>query len=308
MYHKYLKFSLYVNTVILIVFMAYFFIFPTAILIHDLLDPGLRNGEIPAFAFRWHRSLSPKYAVWAQKRIASGAATQLELENISGTEWPLFGSVFFLWATESLQEAWEENHSLAPVAPKIYAKEAIEASAALINDPNHAAWVKAYWGNNYLSRENLFYRMLLINGLTSYQKLLNDRRYQDVLADQVDKLAKEIDASPYGLLDDYPGKCYPVDIVPAIAAIRRADSILGADHSAFIKRALRAFEGDRLDPGTGLPPYIAGSKTGKPLRPARGTGVSFMLLWAPEMWPDVSRKWYQNYERLFYQEKFGLVG
>src|SRR5271165_6733164 len=125
----------------------------------------------------------------------------------------MFSSVFFLWATEALQEGWNADPSLAKVEPRRKVAEAIEAAVELIADPNHAAWVKKHWGAHYLGRENIFYRMLLISGLTSYQKLTGQTRYESLLAEQVGLLAKEIDASPHGLLDDYPGECYPIDVL-----------------------------------------------------------------------------------------------
>ncbi len=79
--------------------------------------------------------------------------------DISGTEWPVFGSVFYLWATESLQEAFDEDLSSASSAPRDYARGAIEAAAALVADPNHASWVRDHWGETYLEKENLFARM-----------------------------------------------------------------------------------------------------------------------------------------------------
>ena len=281
---------------------------PAAMLIYDLHDPGLYSDKVPRFVFRWHRALSPKYEKWARQRIGAGAASKLSTSNISGTEWPVFGSVFYLWATESLQEAYEENPALASTAPKDYARSAIEAAAALVTDPNHASWVKQHWGDEYLEKENLFYRMLLISGTTSYQKLIGDNRYEKLLRAQVESLAKEIDQSPYGLLDDYPGQCYPVDIVPAIAAIRRADTVLGTDHSKFAARAIRGFQGNVLDKNTGLPAYIVDSQTGKGWDSARGVGLSFMLIWAPELWPQTAHDWYAKYEENFWQRGRWLAG
>lgn len=240
--------------------------------------------------------------------MASGAASQLTTENISGTEWPLFGSVFYLWATESLEQAARETPSRCAVPPSQYARGAIESAAALVADPNHAGWVRQHWGDDYLRKENLFYRMLLINALTSYQKLLGDPRYEGLLREQVESLTKELDESPHGLLDDYPGQCYPIDIVPAIAAIRRADAVLGTDHSAFVARAIRGFEGERLDRNTGLPAYVVDSKTGRPEDSARGVGLSFMLIWAAELWPQTAESWYDKYERQFWQEGTWFAG
>jgi hypothetical protein len=124
----------------------------------------------------------------------------------------------------------------------------------------------------------------------------------------VESLAKELDESPHGLLDDYPGQCYPVDIVPAIAAIRRADAVLGTDHSEFITRAIRGFEGERLDRHTGLPGYVVDSRTGRTEDSARGVGLSFMLIWAAELWPQTAESWYSAYERQFWQEGNWLAG
>lgn len=298
----------YGNAVIAFVVAAYLFVFPFCTLVQALHDPGLSGDGVPRVAFRWHRSLSDRYESWALDRIASGRATQLGTNNISGTEWPLFSSVFYLWTTEALQDAWEEDPSLAPVMPSQDARGAIEAAASLVADPNHAAWVKDHWGDGYLHQENLFYRMLLISGLTSYQKLSRDDRHQLQLRDQVESLAKEIDDSPFGLLDDYPGQCYPIDVLPAIAAIRRADKVLGTDHSAFARRAIRAFEGARLDTQTGLPAYVADSKTGQGIGSARGVGISFMLIWAPELWPETARLWFARYEKQFWQEGSLLAG
>ncbi|WP_420627543.1 hypothetical protein [Candidatus Leptofilum sp.] len=263
---------------------------------------------MPRFLYQWHHQLSDKFAPWARERVNSDRATELSLNNISGTEWPIFSAVFYLWTTEALQDAWEENPLLNPTMPKEYAREAIESAAAIISDPNHANWVRIHWGDDYLHQENLFYRMLLISGLTSYQKLLGDDRYETLLVDQIESLSAELDASPYGLLDDYPGQCYPIDILPAIAAIQRADEVLGTDHTQFTARAIHAFEGTRLDAQTQLPAYIANSKTGEGIGPARGVGISYMLIWAPELWPDTAQSWFERYENHFWQEGLFITG
>jgi hypothetical protein len=109
-------------------------------------------------------------------------------------------------------------------------------------------------------------------------------------------------------LDDYPGQCYPIDILPAIAAIRRADAVLGTDHSVFAQRAIRAFQDSRLDPATGLPTYIADPDTGQGIGSSRGVGISFMLIWAPELWPGTARAWYKIYDEQFWQPGWAIAG
>ena len=65
-----------------------------------------------------------------------------------------------------------------------------------------------------------------------------------------------------------------MDILPAIAAIHRADALLGTDHSEFVRRAIRAFKGNAIDPLTGLPTYVADSRSGQGYGPARGVGIT----------------------------------
>jgi hypothetical protein len=296
----------YGNTVIIVVLALYFFFLPLIQMAYYLYDPYLKAQGMPKLALRVHRRVSPRYEAWARRRVASGQADSLSIEDIAGTEWPIFGSCFYLWATESLQEAWEKDNDLCAVAPKVYAAGAIEAAAALVADPGHATWVKEHWGPDYLHRENVFYRMLLIGGLTSYHKLLGGDKYLSLLRDQVETLSKALDESPYGLLDDYPGQCYPTDVVAAIAAVNRADDVLGTDHGDFVRRSVRGFQG-KLTDSSGLPPYAAGSRSGY-IGPARGCSSQWGCLWAPELWPETAKQWYENFERHFWQQRWGAVG
>jgi len=122
----------------------------------------------------------------------------------------------------------------------------------------------------------------------------------------VETLSTELDESPYGLLDDYPEQCYPTDIVAAIAAIKRADSVLGTDHSEFVKRSIRGFEGNLVD-WTGLPPYEADSRSGV-IGVSRGCSSQWMTVWAPEIWPARAKEWYDNFEKHFWQKRWTAVG
>jgi hypothetical protein len=217
------------NAVLLGLLAAFFLVYPPVRAALDLRDPALKQPGIPNVAWRLYRNLTPRYAAWARQRVTLGGAEKLSTSNISGTEWPLFGSVFYLWAVEDLQSAWEAGDHRTKWQPRVYAREAIIAASELVIDPKHATWVKQHWGENYLHRENVFYRMLVISALTSREKLLQDHAHLDLLRDQVESFAKELDATSTGLLDDYPGQCFPGDVMAAIAAVRRADAVLGTD-------------------------------------------------------------------------------
>jgi hypothetical protein len=73
---KSLAVCVYANTAIAVALSLYFFLIPAGELLWDLRDPGLRGGQVPRFAFRWHRALSPKYEQWARDRVQSGGAAR----------------------------------------------------------------------------------------------------------------------------------------------------------------------------------------------------------------------------------------
>ena len=294
------------NAALMVLLVTVVFLAPAVIVIRDLTDSHIRTGGVPRAAWKLHRALSPKYAGWARQRVASNRGLELSKSDISGTEWPLFGSVFYLWATEALQDDWDANQ-LAFIAPQVYAKEAIEAAAELVIDPKQAGWVKQHWGENYLKQENAFYRMLVIAALTSHARLTGDKQHLELLRDQVESLSAEISASPHGLLEDYPSECYPGDVLTAIATIRKADQVLGTDHSAFCAQAIRGFQG-RLVDVWGLVPYAGNARNGTAVGPSRGCGNSYFSLFSPGIWPEQAKKWYELYEQHFWQEREGMAG
>jgi len=81
----------------------FFFLVPGIQVVCDLNDSALRTGGIPAAAWRLHYRLAPRYAAWANAQIASDRAGHLDLDNAAGTEWPLFGSVFYSEASHRLK-------------------------------------------------------------------------------------------------------------------------------------------------------------------------------------------------------------
>lgn len=284
----------------------YFFLLPAVHVIGDLLDPALGSGTIPDCAWRWHRSLTPRYETWARARIGAGSA--VDLENVPATEWPMFGSVFFLVATESLQDAYDAGMRRTGPAPRAYASAAIDAAAAVVIDPANAAWVRAQWGDDYLRRENVFYRMLLIMGLTSHVRLTNEETHLPILRQQVESLAAELDQSPHGMLDDYPGEAYPTDVVWAVAAIRRADRVLATDHGAFVDRFLNKCRQPQMTGRLGLLPYQIDARAGRAFDDSRGCSNSGLLIQAPSLSVEQSREWYQRYAEHFWQRRALAVG
>jgi hypothetical protein len=295
------------NDLIALGLVAYLLAAPGVTVLRDLGDPHLDGPGIPRAAVRLFDDLTPRFEEWASERVAAGRAAELGTDDISGTEWPLFGSVFYLWSVEAMQRAWDGGQRFSELPPKERAHGAIDAAVELVVDPRHATWVKDHWGDDHLHRENAFYRMLVISAITAQIELTGESRHRPLLRDQVDSLSREIDAAPFGLIDDYPDQCYPTDVLAAIAAIRRADRVLGTDHSEFARRARRGFEGGLVDP-LGLPPYMADSKRGEPDGGSRGCSNSYACIFSAEIWPDRAAQWYSAYERHFWQARLSAVG
>lgn len=296
-----------VNALTAIALALFFLLGPAVICLRFLRDPRLAEGRPTAAAYTLHASLSPRYASWARDRVASGRAGELTTHDLTGTEWPMFGSVFYLWATEDLQRDWEATPSHSGMPPREVARDAIEACGALIADPNHAEWVRKHWGAAYLTRENAFYRMMLIGGLSSYQYLSGNTQYEGIIRSQADSLSAELDARPSGLIDDYPGECYPGDVMAAVYAIQQSDALLHTDHNAFVARMRRAFTGDH-ETQLGLPPFWADAATGAPFEPTRGSSNSYFCLTAPYLWPQDARRWYGLHATHFWQDNGLLAG
>lgn len=291
---------------------ATIFLWPGLTLVRDLRDPALRGPGIPRRAVEVHHDVTPRIAAWAEERVRTGRAASAPLHDVPTTEWPMFTSVFYLLGTEQLEQAWQ-RHELAPGDPEpmSYAREAVDAARDLVVDPVHHTWVRTHWGDDYLHRENVFFRALVIAGLTSHFALTHDAADEPMLRDQVETLAAALDASPLGLLDDYPDECYPIDVLVAVAWIRRADTVLGTDHSAFVARARRAFTGAQAD-AAGLVRYRVllspGNDEALEVQPARGIGMSWVLVFTPELWPEQSRDWYARYASSFWQDRGWAAG
>lgn len=280
---------------------AELFLWPAALVTSDLNDPALAGPGIPRRAIALHESLSERLEPWARQRIASGAATRIPLHDVPRNEWPVFTAVFFLQATESLQDQGVDVTDAMP---------SVVAARDLLMDPGHHTWVRTHWGEDYLQDENVFFRSLLIAGLTSYQAITGDDRDEPLLRDQVETLAADLDRSPHGVLQDYPGETYPIDVLAAVAYIRRADAVLGTDHSAFVARARRAFVSP-YDDELGLVRFRVDLNGDAPVRnvqPGRGIGNSWVGLFAPELWPEDAERWYATHEAEFWQDQGWAIG
>jgi hypothetical protein len=238
-----------------------------------------------------------RYGSWATQYLENETAASVDSKDVALTEWPMFGSVFFLVAADELSR----SHRIVIEGTT---REALQLAARVVAHPATSTWVQVKWGSSYLERENVFYRMLLILGLGSYESLTGDKRYAVTLGKQTESLTRELLAAPLHLADDYPEECYPNDVLWAVAALKRA-SMLGYGSRQDVDRlatgVLTVLEGPARA-SQGLPAFQVDARTGEPLQPARGSANSGLLSMAAELDAGVASRWFERYAAQYWQE------
>ncbi len=295
-----LGFHLTVSAVV-IVLSILFLIYPAVTICIVVSDSQLnRTGEC-RLAPMWFKSAAGRFLSWANMYLETNYAGSIHHDDIPATEWPMFGAVFFLVTAEDLQSRGKIDATQGTV------REAVEKAAQIVASPVTATWVRTKWGESYLEKENVFYRMLLILGLSSYETITGDKQHHALMSRQRVTLAEELGKAKLHLRDDYPGECYPADMLWAVAAIQRAARLDGAGHDDLAKTLMAAFDGP-LMAAEGLPAFQADSRFGRVVQGARGCGNSGILLFASELDPAIAGRWYDAYERNFWKDTGWIAG
>jgi hypothetical protein len=120
-------------------------------------------------------------------------------------------------------------------------------------------------------------------------------------------LARAFAAASSPFLPAYPGQAWPVDSTVAVAALRLHDTVLPPRFEALIRDWLAAAQA-RLDPATGLLPHRADLLTGQSLEGARGSSLSVMMRFLPEIDPAWGAAQYAAFRRQFVTTVAGLPG
>ena len=286
---------------VVIVLSLMLFIYPAVIIFALVLDSHLRQTGESRLVPMWFNSAAGRYLSWANTYVETNYAKSLDHNDIPATEWPMFGSVFFLVTAEDLQRQGKIDATQGTV------REAVEKAAEIVASPVTATWVKTKWGVGYLEKENVFYRMLLIMGLSSYEKITGNVRHHLLMSTQRITLAEELAKAKLHLRNNYPDECYPGDMLWAVAAIQRGARLENARHDDLAKNLMAAFDGPLKAP-EGLPAFQVDARSGRILQGARGCGNSGVLLFAAELNPEVAAKWYNAYERNFWKDTGWIVG
>jgi hypothetical protein len=295
---------------IVIILSLSFFIYPAVTVGLLMVDSQLKHTGQSAMVPRWFETTSRKYNNWAEAYLRSGYAEHVDKYDVAATEWPMFGSVFFLLSAEALQE---QNRTDVLKGEQ---RRAVDHAARIVASEATATWVKKLWkrrylktGVTYLEKENVFYRMLFIMGLASYEKITADRQYHARMMGQARTLAHELSRAKHALADDYPGQCYPVDLLWAVAAIRKADAIesVGTDLEALTAALVGTLENMAPD-AVRLPPFQVDAKSAIALQDARGSGTSGLFQFMPMLEFPTAQRWYAAYTHSFWKTTPWLSG
>jgi hypothetical protein len=279
------------------------FLYPAYVTISVVFSQSIRTQARPANIGSLFESTAGRYIRWADDYVDSRRPSSVSSDDVAATEWPMFGSVFLMLSAEELLR----DGAIALEGPT---KEAIEAAAKVIAHPSTGTWVKQKWGEHYLERENVFYRMLLILGLSSYQRMTGDVRHEALLSSQALSLGAELLETTAALADDYPGECYPTDVLWAVAALKRASAMGIGDPKdiALLEKGLLATLNGPSSTATGLPSFRVEAATGTPMQPARGSGNSGILSLATELDLANAKRWFDNYVTHYWEDGPILVG
>ena len=278
-----------------------FCLYPAGVVARLLLDAELRQTGLSSALPDWFEATSARHADWAEAFLDSGKAAKVNHWEVAATEWPMFGSVFYLVTAQELHDRGLVDATRGVI------RDAVELSAEIVASPETATWVRTKWGDDYLERENCFYRMLLVKGLAAHQSIIGSGRHDELLVQQTHLLAAEIAAAPLHLIDDYPYECYPNDILWAVAAIQRSGHLRGEDYTDLIRSFMDTFNGPKITVN-GLPAYQMNSQQGYILQLPRGCGNSGILQFAAELDPEIAQSWYAAYARDFWKDNGWLAG
>ncbi len=290
-----------------VIFIFSFCIYPAFITFKVATSPEFIDPKTSDYFLHWFNNVSKRFERWSTTYLKDQHALLVSEANVAATEWPMFGSVFYLLTAEEIKNQINHHDGLLPRKTMQRILSDSEKAVQVVADPSTAHWVENKWGKDYLYRENVFYRMLLIMGLSSYETITNKETYRNLLANQTNLLADELLRAPHHLLDDYPGECWPNDVLWAVAAIRRSDKIIGTDHYLLAEKLMRMLNSEART-RYGLPAFKINSRTMAVTELSRGCGNSGILIFAPELDIAIAQKWYQDYEKNFYQKSAFLTG
>ena len=122
------------------------FIYPAVTIGILVCDSELRQTGQSRLVPGWFNSAAGRYlSPWANEYLKTNYAASLHHDEIAPTEWPMFGSAFFLVTADDLQQQGKIDARAGVV------RQAVEKAAQIVASPVTATWVRTKWGDTYLT-------------------------------------------------------------------------------------------------------------------------------------------------------------
>lgn len=228
-----------------------------------------------------------------------------QLRNHNGVEqiekhFPEAGFVAYLIYGESLVNVGLANPSDIPKRRRL--AEEVEWCLEQLAEPAIADTfpdTQVPQGLFLLSRRTLVLAGLhLISDTVPYQ--LTDEYHDNCLL-----MANAFEDSPWGLLDSFPGFCWPPDNLAALRCLRLHDEMLGTDYASAAKE-WKSWASTVLSAPSAILPFRADSQTGEAAIPGRGSSQALSLIEMRDVDEDLFRQQYLRFRSRFGNSLLGL--
>jgi hypothetical protein len=121
------------------------------------------------------------------------------------------------------------------------------------------------------------------------------------------KIAQSYNLPGVLYLESYSGGIWPADNLLCIASLQLHDQLFTPQFAPFIQDWLKIAQ-SKLDPFTKLLPHAVSSTDGKILEGSRGSSMSLMLCFLPEIDKKFAQTQFENYQTQFLSHRLGLPG
>jgi hypothetical protein len=229
--------------------------------------------------------------------------------NIAEAEWPFLTCVYFGHACLNLAEA----------APQLRAELLPEVRWVLhaLQQPRLSGFVKEHFGEPFpkganapvvlptIGRSAVFVHGHFLYLGMRYQQISGDQRFAPVIRQVATALARDLNASPHGMLKSYSTMWWLTDNFAAYAGLVHYDRVYGTQLSAAKEKFIRELKTHYLSPSTGLFVTYVDAEKQQVLQGPRGISLMYGLHYLKDFAPAFAEEQYALARRYFYRHLLG---
>ncbi len=147
-----------------------------------------------------------------------------------------------------------------------------------------------------------------LNLLLACQQLIDPKAPTAELHERISQtLERRLKASRIGLLQTYPGECYPVDNAAVLASLALRERTKQGALSAQVQGCLNGYDTRWKDPASGLVIQAVNWKSGRPIDQPRGSGTNLAAYFLSFADATLARKLHLASTTALAQSSFGFT-